>query len=204
MGVRGKGYTDSITFSMLHQSVLKFTHAPIRNFNIPRGAPEHLHFLTQAYRCSGQMPPRPPPSRKKCFVHCEFEKQTSVYFPEFTWCWSRSRFHTLYLQTHMHVLKETLYKPDNYKYIISNISPLGLPVYLTLKIWREKQTFSKSTTIFAGLYSYRTWKWPQNVQNSSRTTSRRRVVSLQSIEHFDAISLIDKGAECGKLLSICF
>ena len=39
MGVRGKGYTDSITFSMLHQSVLKFTHAPIRNFNIPPGSP---------------------------------------------------------------------------------------------------------------------------------------------------------------------
>ena len=80
MGVRGKGYTDSITFSMLHQSVLKFTHAPIRNFNIPPGSPGAFTLLNTGL-CSGQMPP---PSRKKCFVHCEFEKQTSVYFPEFT------------------------------------------------------------------------------------------------------------------------
>ena len=85
MGVRGKGYTDSIPFSMLYQSVLKFTHEPIRNFNIPPGSPGAFTLLNTGL-CSG----------------------------------------------------------------------------------------------------------------------RRQVVSLQSIEHFDAISMIDKGAECGKLLSICF
>ena len=45
MGVRGKGYTDSITFSILYQSVLKFTHAPIRNFNIPPGNPGAFKLL---------------------------------------------------------------------------------------------------------------------------------------------------------------
>ena len=45
MGVRGKGYTDSITFSMLYQSVLKFTHKPIRNFNIPPGSPGAFKLL---------------------------------------------------------------------------------------------------------------------------------------------------------------
>ena len=38
-----------------------------------------------------------------------------------------------------------------------------------------------------GLYSSRSQKWRQNVQNSSETTSHRQVVSLQSFEHFDVI-----------------
>ena len=48
---------------------------------------------------------------------------------------------------------------------------------------------NKLTTIFHGLYSYRPQKRRQNVQNSSGTTSRRRVVSLQSFEHLDVISM---------------
>ena len=51
---------------------------------------------------------------------------------------------------------------------------------------------NKSTTIFHGLYSYRPQKRRQNVQNSSGTTSRRRVVSLQSFEHLDVISMVHK------------
>ena len=34
--------------------------------------------------------------------------------------------------------------------------------------------------------------------------SRRRLVSLQSFEHFDVISTVDKSTERGKVLSICF
>ena len=64
MGVRGKGYTDSITFSMLHQSVLKFTHAPIRNFNIAPGSPGAFTLLNTGL-CSGQMPP--PPFKEEMF-----------------------------------------------------------------------------------------------------------------------------------------
>ena len=40
-----------------------------------------------------------------------------------------------------------------------------------------------------GLYSSRSQKWRQNVQNSSETTSHRQVVSQQSFEHFDVISM---------------
>ena len=36
------------------------------------------------------------------------------------------------------------------------------------------------------------------------TTSRRRVFSQQSFEHYDVISMVDKSIEHGKLLSICF
>ena len=45
--------------------------------------------------------------------------------------------------------------------------------------------------------------------NSSGTTTdepqaNRRVVQLQSFEHFDAISMVSKSTDDGKLLSICF
>ena len=44
-----------------------------------------------------------------------------------------------------------------------------------------------------------------NVQNPSGTTSRWRVVSLQSFEHFyGVISMIYKSVDHGKLWSICF
>ena len=36
------------------------------------------------------------------------------------------------------------------------------------------------------------------------TTSRRRVVSLQSFEHFDVIFMFDKDIDHVKLMSICF
>ena len=55
--------------------------------------------------------------------------------------------------------------------------------------------FNKSTTTFHGLYSYRLQKWRQNVQNSNGTTTRRRVVSLQSFEHLDVISMVDKSTD---------
>ena len=45
---------------------------------------------------------------------------------------------------------------------------------------------------------------PKYVQNSSGTTSRRRVLSLQSFEHFDVIFMACKRTDHGKLLSICF
>ena len=38
----------------------------------------------------------------------------------------------------------------------------------------------------------------------SKTTSCRRVVSLQSFEHFDVISMVNKSTDHGKLLSVCF
>ena len=43
-----------------------------------------------------------------------------------------------------------------------------------------------------GLYSYRPQKWCQHVQNSSGTKNHRQVVSLQSFEHFDVMSMVDK------------
>ena len=39
---------------MLYQSVLKFTHEPIRNFNIPPGSPGAFTLLNTGL-CSGQM-----------------------------------------------------------------------------------------------------------------------------------------------------
>ena len=44
----------------------------------------------------------------------------------------------------------------------------------------------------------------KSVQNSSGTTSRRGVVSLQSLGRFDLISKADKSKDHGKLLSIFF
>ena len=44
----------------------------------------------------------------------------------------------------------------------------------------------------------------KNLQNSSGTASNTRVVSLRSFEHIDFISMVDKGIDHSKLLSICF
>ena len=44
----------------------------------------------------------------------------------------------------------------------------------------------------------------KNLQNSSGSTSRRRVVSLRSFEHIDLIFMVGKGIDHSKLLSICF
>ena len=51
---------------------------------------------------------------------------------------------------------------------------------------------SRLTTIFHDLCPYSPKKWRRNVENSSGTTSRRRVVSPQSVEHFDVISTVYK------------
>lgn len=66
------------------------------------------------------------------------------------------------------------------------------------------RTFNKSTTIFPGpLLS--------TIQMTSTCSKLNRnqelqasVVSLQSFEHFDVISMFDKSINHGKLLSICF
>ena len=44
-------------------------------------------------------------------------------------------------------------------------------------------------------------KMSQNVQNWSGTKSRRRVISMQSFDRFDAISMVDKNTNHRKLLS---
>ena len=44
-------------------------------------------------------------------------------------------------------------------------------------------------------------KMSQNVQNWSGTKSRRRVISMQSFDHFDAISMVDNDTNHGELLS---
>ena len=51
---------------------------------------------------------------------------------------------------------------------------------------------SKLTTSFHDLCPYSRKQWRRNVENSSGTTSRRRVVSPQSVEHFDVISTVYK------------
>ena len=53
-----------------------------------------------------------------------------------------------------------------------------------------------------GKYGGTKHDWHENVQNSTGNTSRGQVVSLQSFEHFDIISMVDKSTEHGKLLSI--
>ena len=44
-------------------------------------------------------------------------------------------------------------------------------------------------------------KMSQNVQNWSGTKTRRRVISMQSFDRFDAISMVDKDTNHRKLLS---
>ena len=44
-------------------------------------------------------------------------------------------------------------------------------------------------------------KMSQNVQNWSGTKSRRRVISMQSFDRFDAISMVNKDTNHGKMLS---
>ena len=44
----------------------------------------------------------------------------------------------------------------------------------------------------------------KNLQNSRGTTSRRRVVSLRRFEDIDFISMVVKGIDLSKLMSICF
>ena len=51
---------------------------------------------------------------------------------------------------------------------------------------------SRLTTSFHDLCPYSRKKWRRNVENSSGTTSRRRVVSTQSVENFDVISTVHK------------
>ena len=58
--------------------------------------------------------------------------------------------------------------------------------------------FNKSTTIFHGLYSYLIdHKYDVKIFVG-------KVLSLQSFEHFDVISMADDRTDHGKLLSICF
>ena len=51
---------------------------------------------------------------------------------------------------------------------------------------------SRLTTSFHDLCPYSRKKWRRNVENSSGATSRRRVVSPQSVENFDVISTVYK------------
>ena len=80
----------------------------------------------------------------------------------------------------------------------------SLKIMIYIFQWLNCFLDNKSTTIFHCLYSYRPQKWCQNVQNSSGTRSCWRVVSQQSFKHFDVISMVDKGTDHLKLLSICF
>ena len=51
---------------------------------------------------------------------------------------------------------------------------------------------SRLTTSFHDLCPYSRKKWRRNVENSSGTTGRRRVVSPQSVQNFDVISTVYK------------
>ena len=42
------------------------------------------------------------------------------------------------------------------------------------------------------------------LKNSSGTTRSRQVVSIQSFEDFDVISMVDENSDPKKLLSMCF